>query len=237
MTVPATDDKEKATNPPAPGATKPDEQGGKTVPLPELLKEREKRQSIEAERDSLKQTLAYVQQQSQMRQPGFQPGFQQGFQQPIHQPMNPAAQEMQRLWETDTQKAVQAEIMMAMSWFDGVNQAVDQQENFVAGKYADFGNYRDQVRTYLRTIPLNQRTQPGVVEAAYYFVKGQQVDNIIKSSQEEIIRKIRAGEAIQGFDAGAGTPPPPQAKALSDEQKRVAAAMGLTPEQYQKNMK
>ena len=236
-----TEDKDKTTTPPAAGAPNPADQGGKTVPLPELLKEREKRQSTEAEKAqalaenaSLKQTIAYIQQQSQMRQQPQYPGNQYQQFQP-QQP--PVAQEMQRLWENDTQKAVQAEIMMAINWLDNVSQAVDMQESQIAQKYQDYGNFRDHVRSYMRSIPIAQRTQPGVVEAAYYFVKGQQMDSIVKSSQDEIIRKIRAGESIQGFDAGSGAPPPPTTKALTEEQKRVASAMGLTPEQYQKNMK
>jgi hypothetical protein len=153
------------------------------------------------------------------------------------QPIENNAQALQELWQNNPQKAVQTEIMMAINWFDRAGAQVDEQEASIAARYPDYNNFRTPIRNYLRTIPLQQRTQPGVVEAAYYFVKGQQVDNIIKSSNEELIRKMRAGEAIQGFDgAGAGAPPA-QDRALTDEQRRVAAAMGLTPEQYQKNMK
>lgn len=221
------------TTPPAGGANTPPDSGGKQVPLPELLKEREKRQGLEAERDSLRQTLAVLQQQQQQYRQQ-QPVYPQA-QQPV--PEQRIAQDMQQLWQENPQKAVQAEIMMAINWFDRAGAQVDAQEAQVATKYPDFNTFREPIRNYLRTIPLQQRTQPGVVEAAYYFVKGQQVDNIIKNSQEELMRKIRAGEAIQGFDgAGAGAPPP-QTRTLTEEQRRVASAMGMTPEQYLANVK
>jgi hypothetical protein len=218
---------------PAAGANKPaDEQGGKTVPLPELMKEREKRQGLEAERDSLRQTLAVLQQQAQARNQYQQPPVVQ--QQPQQNTDHVALQE---LWQSNPQKAVQTEIMMAINWFDRAGAQVDQQEAEIAVRYPDYNNFRTPIRNYLRTIPLQQRTQPGVVEAAYYFVKGQQVDNIIKTSNEELIRKMRAGEAIQGFDGAGQGAPIPQAKVLTEEQRRVASAMGITPEQYQANMK
>ena len=219
---------------PAAGAPNPAEnQGVKTVPLPELMKEREKRQGLEAERDSLRQTLAVLQQQAQARTQ-----YQQPMQPPMQQqPMHDDRAALQQMWQDNPQKAVQAEIMMAINWFDRAGAQVDEQEAAIAVRYPDYNNFRTPIRNYLRTIPLQQRTQPGVVEAAYYFVKGQQVDNIIKNSNEELIRKMRAGEAIQGFDgAGAGAPPM-QPQSLTEEQRRVAAAMGMTPEMYQKNMK
>ena len=219
---------------PAAGANSPADQGGKTVPLPELMKEREKRQGLEAERDSLRQTLAVLQQQAQQRNQ-----YQQPMQPPPmqHAPQQDDRAALQQMWQENPQKAVQTEIMMAINWFDRAGAQVDEQEAAIAVRYPDYNNFRTPIRNYLRTIPLQQRTQPGVVEAAYYFVKGQQVDNIIKTSNEELIRKMRAGEAIQGFDgAGAGAPPAQQ-QSLSEEQRRVAAAMGMTPEQYQKNMK
>lgn len=220
----------KSANPASPtsGAPKPDDNAGQRVPLAELMKEREKRQSLESERDSLRQALLYAQSQSSRPAASAAPT--------MGQPQ-PQPNEIQRLWESDPQRAVQAEIMMAINWMDGVSANVDQQEESVASKYPDYNNFRNQIRGYLRTIPIAQRSQPGVIEAAYYFVKGQSVDTVVKSAQEEILRKIRAGESIQGFDTPSMSPAPSQTAPLNEDQKRVAAAMGMSAEDYQKYMK
>lgn len=231
MTTQATSDPKQTppATPPASGATKPDDAGNR-VPLAELMKEREKRQTLEAERDGLKQALMYAQQQGAPRYPAApQPVA------PVQQ-ASPVAADMQRLWQEDPQRAVQAEIMMAINWMDNVSAGVDHQEAQAASKYSDYDQYRNQIRGYMRTIPIAQRSQPGVIDAAYYFVKGQSVDTVVKQAQEDLLRKIRNGEAIQGFETPS-TPPPPQQQTLTEDQKRVAVAMGMSPEDYQKYRK
>jgi len=147
-------------------------------------------------------------------------------------------QELDELWETDPRKAVQAEMMYGFNWYDGVNSALDTQRANLRAKYPDFNQYEAQAMNYVRTLPLNQRAMNGVVEAAYFLQKGQSSDSIYQSAMQEIIRKMQAGESIQGLPSGIPPVggPLPGAK-LNDQELAVAAAMGISPEDYMKNRK
>lgn len=147
-------------------------------------------------------------------------------------------QELDELWETDPRKAVQAEMMYGFQWYDQVNTALDSQRSSLRAKYPDFSQYESQAMNYVRTLPLNQRSMNGVVEAAYFLQKGQSSDQIYQNAMQEIIRKIQAGESVQGLPSGTppvGTPPP--GGKLTDQELAVAAAMGISPEDYMKNRK
>ena len=147
-------------------------------------------------------------------------------------------QELDELWETDPRKAVQTEMMYGFKWYDGVNSALDSQRAGLRAKYPDFNQYETQAMNYVRTLPLNQRAMNGVVEAAYFLQKGQSSDSIYQSAMQEIIRKMQAGESIQGLPSGIPPVggPVPGAK-LTDQELAVAAAMGISPEDYMKNRK
>ena len=219
--------------PPAQGVKPEDEQ--KTVPLQALKEERDKRQALQSEVENLKvftqQLQQHVQQAPQApQQYGYQPQQYAAQPQPQNHPLD-------QLWESSPKRAVQAEIMAAMSWYDKVNAGVDQQENQTAQKFTDFSQYREPIRAYLRTIPMQQRTVPGVVEAAYYFVKGQNVDKLVQAGQADVLEKIRRGEAVQGFETGAPITPQVPVNQPNEEQKRVASAMGLSVEDYMKNVR
>jgi len=209
----------------------------KTVPITALHEEREKRQALQAEIEALKKVagqnvlfdiegkpVSYQQPQVDQRQEQFK-------------------QEMDKLWETDPRKAVQAEIMSAMTWRDNQEANLDAQESKLSAKYADYNNYRGEIRQYLRTLPLDQRGGPGIAEMAYYLVKGQKVDVIINQTREQweadYRQKLANGDLAQGMPGGSVSAPfTPQGNVtLTEDQKKAAAAFGITEADYAKNMK
>lgn len=203
-----------------------DKQG--TVPLAALQEEREKRQQLQAENDRLASLLTggNHQQQSQPQQQQAQPDFR---------------QEVEKLWETDPRKAVQAEIMMGLSWLDSVNATLEDQMDRIAAKDANFVQYRGQVRNYLRTLPLNQRGQPGIVDLALAVVKGQNVDDIVERTKNDLYEKFKSGQlaGIAGLsDAGVVSGAPVQkGTQLTEDQLKAAAAMRIDPAEYAKYIK
>ena len=224
---------------PAPGAIKPGDaaaippEGDKTVPISALLEEREKRQSLQGQIESLKKVVG----QNVVFDMDGKPI---GYNQPINPQQNQQQQyeqNMEKLWESDPRKAVQTEIYQAMAWRDNQEAAVDNQENAVAGKYADFNEYRSDVRQYIRTLPLEQRGNQGVVELAYYVIKGQKVDNLIAKTREQVEseyrQKLASGQGVSPLPTGSsGAPPPANPGTLSQEEATAADAMGVPREDY-----
>ena len=216
----------KAGVPPAPA------QEG-MVPITALHEERQKRQEMQAQLDAMKKVMSNnvlfdmngnpVMQQQQQQAP------QQNYQ-----------QEMEKLWESDPRKAVQAEIYQAMAWRDRVDADVEGQASEVANKYPDFNNVRPEVMNYIRTMPLEQRSKPGIIEAAYYFIRGQRVDNIVAQKQKEMeaeyFRKFQAGELASMLPPGSMSAPssPQGAVTLTPDQKNAAAAMRIPEAEYAK---
>lgn len=210
----------------------------KVVPITALHEEREKRQQLQLEIDALKRVAGQnvlfdingnaVQTQSQPQQYDHQEAFR---------------QEVEKTWETDPRKAVQMEIMSALAWRDRQDAIVDAQENAVATKYSDFNDYRGEVKQYIRSLPIDQRGRDGVVELAYYVVKGQRVDNIVARTRQDIeadyLRKFQAGELAQGLPGGAASSPniPQNSVVLNDQQRRACEALGITEMDYIKHMK
>ena len=189
-----------------------------TVPLSALHEERTKRQNLEAE-------LAQLRDMVQQRQP------QQQYQQ--QQPQNQMQLEIEKLWDTDPRKAVQAEIMVAMNWRDQIEANLSSQAHSLSQKYTDFNTYRPQAEQYVRSLPLDQRSDPRVMEVAYLVVRGQNVDTIIEQQKNELYEKFRSGEFVSPQPPGTYTAPPTQGgPQLTQDQINAAAAMGLTPEQY-----
>ena len=226
---------------PLPGQTEPDssetptdgkqEVDEKTVPLAALQEERGKRQDLQAELDVLRQ-VAGDNVLFDMNGKPVQAAPGQG--QPATEPQpNRVAEELDKLWEENPRKAVQVEIMAAQAWRDNQEAQLDQQIMAAGNKYADFGTHRATVRQYIRALPVDQRAKPGVVDLAYYVVKGQNSGNAVEQARQEILRKIQAGEQVQGLPKGTkSAPATPKGVVLNEEQLKVADAMGLTPEQY-----
>ena len=212
--------------PPAPA------QEGTTVPIAALHEEREKRQQMQAQLDAMKKVMSnnvlfdmngnpVMQQHQQQQQPDY-------------------SAQVEKLWETDPRKAVQAEIYAAMSWRDRVDAEVEGQAAEVSTKYQDFNTLRPEVMNYIRTMPIEQRNRPGIIEAAYYFIRGQKVDNIIAQKQREMeseyLRKFQAGEMASMLPPGSVSSPPVQqgAVTLTQDQKNAAAAMRVPEAEYAK---
>lgn len=193
------------------------------VPLPALQEERTKRQELEAEVGRLRAQVAQPQQQ----------------QQAVAQ-VDPKI-ELEKLWDTDPRKAVQVEIMYAMDWRDRVDASLNTQADQLAMKYPDFNNYRSSTLGYIRTLPAHQRGAAGILEAAYYMVRGQNVDQLLQARETELLEKYRRGEiTAQQLATPAGSfsaPTSPQGTVLTADQLAVASAMGLTPEGYASQIK
>lgn len=208
---------------PAPAAVKPPDG---MVPLPALQEERSKRQELEAEVARLR---------SQVNQP-----VQQQQSQGIAQ-IDPKV-ELEKLWDTDPRKAVQVEIMYAMDWRDRQDATLNSQADQLAMKYGDFNNYRSSALGYVRNLPAHQRGAPGILEAAYYMVRGQNVDQLLLARETELMEKYRRGEITAQQltqPAGSFSAPltAPGSVTLTQDQLAVAAAMGMTPESYASQIK
>lgn len=219
------------TDPVVTGATKPgtpapaSKEPEKTVPLAALHEEREKIRSLREEIESLKAVV-----HNRPYTPEAAP-------QPSRTQLN--QQQMDQMWESDPRRAMQAEIGMAINWFDQASAEVDNQADAVATKYTDFNTYRSDVMRHLRVLPLESRNRPGVVEAAYFYVKGQKADNLVNLSREELISRIRAGERVQGLDgAYTSSGPAPVVKGEpTQDQIRMAANMRIPIDEYMRNVR
>ena len=205
----------------------------KQVPLPALQEERQRRQeeqtrsqNLEQEIADLKRTVAESQYQQQV-----QPQQQQ-------QQVDPKA-ELEALWEEDPKKAVRVEIMYAMDWRDRVESGLESEADALARKFPDFNTYRSTALGQVRSLPLNQRGGQGILEAAYFMVRGQNTDKIVKDQEADLLEKYRRGEiTAQGLatpPGSYGSPAPVQGATATDEQMRVAEVMGMTVEDYMAN--
>jgi hypothetical protein len=211
----------------------------KTVPLAALHEERSRRQELQAELEVLKQVAGdQILFDINGRPVRSMPGQQQPQPQQPGQAPNQTAQELEKLWETDPRKAVQVEIMAAMSWRDNQDAQVDTQMLQAQGKYDDFNQYEPVIRQYIRALPLEERSKQGVVDLAYYVVKGQNANNAVERARQEMLQKMKAGQGAQALTPGTKpSPARPKGDALTEEQMKVADAMGLSPEQYKNAMK
>jgi phage I-like protein len=78
---------------------------------------------------------------------------------------------------------------------------------------------------------------------AYYIVKGQKVDGIIAQTKEQweadYRQKLANGDLAQGMPGGSVSAPfvPQGNVTLTEDQKKAAAAFGITEADYVKNMK
>lgn len=218
------------------GASPAPAQEGATVPITALHEEREKRQQLQAQLEAMKKVMS----NNVLYDVNGNPVMQQPTQQPVQQNYQ---QEIDKLWESDPRRAVQAEIYSAMAWRDRVDADVESQSSEVSGKYADFNTLRPEIMNYMRTLPIEQRNKPGIIEAAYYFIRGQKVDNIVAQKQRELeaeyLRKFQAGELASMLPPGSVTNPPvPQGTiTLTEEQRKAAAAMRVPEAEYAKWIK
>lgn len=204
-------------------------QPGAMVPLSALHEERQKRQELSAQLEQLQQTVRGMQGTGQ---PQGQPAPQEQ-----NQGLTPEA--VDKLWEEDPKQAVRTEILMAFNWYDRMGAGLEGAADSLAGRMPDFNTVRGQVMNYIRTLPLNQRT-PQAVEQAYYMMRGQNVDAIIRQREQEWQQRSGAPAQFQvpttgTYGAGPVTPGP--GIQLTNEQLAAADAMGMSREEYAKNIK
>jgi hypothetical protein len=194
------------------------------VPLPALQEERTKRQQLESEVAELRRMVTGNQYQQQQQQPQVDP-----------------RKELDQLWEQDPRKAVQVEIMYAMDWRDRIDSSLDIQADQLAQRFPDFNNYRSTTLGYVRNLPLNQRGTQGILEAAYFMVRGQNADTMLQQREADLLERYRRGEigaAALGTPSGAfSSPTLNPGIQLTPEQHSVADAMGMTDAQYAANIK
>jgi hypothetical protein len=223
------------------GGKQPDSQptgdtGGQqqTVPLRALQEEREKRQALQTRVEQLTQ---YVQQIA--HNPGATT-YGNAPQSPsqAHSGTNAGSQvDIDKLWESDPRKAVQATIQQSLSTYDSINASLESQASYLSNKYPDFNEYRQTAMNYLRTLPYDQRAQDGIVELAYMVARGQNVDNLIKTREQQLMEKFQRGElagSMTGTPAGAAgmTMVPGDQPQLTADQKVAAEAMGISEADY-----
>ena len=200
----------------------------KQVPLPALQEERAKRQEAVSTAEKLTQEIADLKQMVANQQ--LQP-------QQNQQPQLDPRAELDQVWEDDPKQAVRMEIMYAMDWRDRQDSSLNAQADGLATRYKDFNDFRSVAMTQVRNLPLNQRGNPGVLEAAYFMARGQGADAMIQQREAALLEKYRNGEInAQGLAtpaSGAFTAPPTDPSLqITEEQARVASAMGLSNEEY-----
>ena len=219
------------TQAPAPGAENAGDQ--KTVPLAALHEEREKRQALQAEMEQLRDMVM-----SNANAPQNQYGQQQQYGQPPQQQFAPPPQDqLAALWEQDPRKAVQAEVAMAFDWRDRVEANLDYEIEMAKKQNPDFVKYEPEIRNYIRRVPVTQRGNRGLANMAYFVVKGQRGDADWKIRESELREKLKRGESVQGVSGTLGTPAPASGPQYTEDESKVAAAMGMSVEDYVKNRK
>ena len=214
---------------PKPDATTPPVVKSETgqVPITALHEERTKRQSLEREVEQLREAVtnrAYEQQVQPQQQP------------PQQSTQGMTQEQMNQMWEYNPRGAVQAEIMQHAAWRDAIDASVSQQSAVLQNKYVDFNEHRQTAETYVRSLPLEQRANPRVMETAYFIVRGQNVDKALEKQKADLYTQFQQGNGA----AAVSTPPvgtysaPPVTPGvqLTQEQLTAANAMGLTPEAY-----
>jgi GH24 family phage-related lysozyme (muramidase) len=222
----------------AQGQGQPANQDPKTVPITALHEERDKRQALQSELDQLKKIVeGYTRNPQQFQQQQqFQPSY--GYQQPQqqYQPQQQAftQERLEQLWEQDPVKAFRTEMSAALQWRDWVETKTDAQMDDAKTRYSDFDKYEPQVRRYIRQLPIEQRAGESIVDAAYFIVKGQNADNIVKARETELLEKIKRGEQIQGFQYGSAGTPSPDGDKYTDQETKAAETMGIPVAEYVK---
>jgi len=239
------DVKPAGTGAPAAGAgAKPPEikPDAATVPIAALHEERTKRQALDTK---LAQLTAIFGDKFKVDEQGNVVSIQQA--PAVATPQAPQGQEqylkeLNKAWEEDPRKAVNMEMMMALNWYDSLNTALETQKEVVKTRYPDFGNFEAEINRHLKKLPMDQRSQAGAVELAYLVIKGTKADSLLQSEKDkavaELIKRIQAGEQIQGITSGTvSVPSSTSGPKPTQEQIQAANAMGMKIEDYMKHTK
>jgi hypothetical protein len=147
------------------------------------------------------------------------------------QPANTIQQELDEAWERDPREAVRKELMYGFSWYDQVNTQMDMQRDFLRKKYPDFSKFEMSAMNSVRMLPLNQRSQHGVVEAAYFYHKGQAQEVPAPVQQAPVYDTMKVPQGISG---GGMSPVKITGAQPTADEIAVANAMGVAVEEYMK---
>ena len=221
----------------APGSAPAGTEQHKQVPIAVMHEERDKRQAAEAANAELRAELEALRSNQQQFHP--QPQFQQPYQQPqgpYPTPPPNVREQIDALWQEDVRKGMQAEMLAMMNYRDWVDTKIDNEFDATRGRHAaDFSNYEPKIRSYIRSLPIDAKGQPNIVEAAYLMVKGQDTDNIIKARDAEMAKKYQGQFSAQGMNGAFGPAQPASGSpVLTPEERGAAHAMGLSDEDYLK---
>lgn len=208
-------------------------QGAQQVPITALHEEREKRQALAEKVEALEAQLTRLSTNSQNQATTTTSGNQQS--------SADSQAQLDALWRSDPRQAMRVELGGALDWADRVNMTVEEQADTMSGRkeYADFGTYRAEIMRHVRKLPLAQRGTPGVIETAYFLVKGRNSEAVSAQRTTDALNKMKAGEAAgtstaAGGNAGGTTQ---TQTGLTDHERAAAAAMGVSEEEYSKYRK
>jgi hypothetical protein len=236
-----------AADPNKTGEGAADPKGDKNqVPVAALQEERTKRQAVEAKMKQLESLFANqisydsqgnVVPKANPNQPNVNSyGTAEGtvYPQGQQQTWEGVRKQLDEMWENDPRKAMQSEMTIAIGYYDQISTAVEEQMDEMAKKAKDFDAYRAPIRQYLRKLPMNQRANPGIVEAAYFLQKGQSIDQIIENERKTLAERVAAGESIQNIPTGGAAPLPGNsgARQYTKDEQAIAQQYGQTAEEY-----
>ena len=224
---------------PAQGAApaKPAEPTGqKFVPISAMHEERDRRQAAEAKYSELQSEINNLKQMVGQYQQPQQQQFQNPYgANPIQQAPPNVKEQIDALYNEDIRKGFQAEMMAMMQYRDWVDTKVDSELEQLRGKASDFGQYESKVRSYVRSLPMDAKAQPNIVQAAYLMVRGQDADNLVKAKEAELMRRYQGAAGATGLTGTFGTPSPASdGTTLSNDEMLAAQALGMKPEDYLK---
>jgi len=209
----------------------------KEVPITALHEERDKRQALQTKLDNLSRSMGVTYDvDGQPVLPNQVPNQNQAVTPDTN--VNSFATELEKTWEEDPRKAVQMEINAALTWYDGVSAGVDSQMESARSTHKDFNLYSEDVSKYIRMLPPGQRNQQGIIENAYWLVKGQKVDTVLAANQQANTQRIQVAGAATGMGGGTSSSTAAGGTVrLTAEQVRVSEAMNMTPQEYAAGMK
>ena len=204
--------------------------GDKKVPLAALHEAREEIKALKTQMDQLKSMVPGVYYDAQGNPVSVQPP---NATNPVTPPAQTLQAEMDQAFEMgDYKRAVALQLRAYHDWSESTRNSVDDQIDSLLQEQPDAAKYLPQMRKYLRTIPLEQRSAAGTAKLAYFVVKGQNVDKVVAEAQKQWEQKLNGGLAAQGVSAGAGLASGTGPRSFTKDEIAIAANYGMKPEEY-----
>lgn len=221
---------------------------GKTVPITALHEERDKRQALQAQLNNMNAALASKGIEVEfdasgnvvVKNPDPDPAPA-GTGTPLNNGMT--REQLEAMWETDPKAAMRAELMTGLTWLDGVNMQLRLVEAEFAKKHPDYAQHQTEILKYLAKVSPAQRADPSIIQVAYNAVRGSSsnLDALIEAKVQEKLALMGKGNSAHaaagipfGGSSGSGSGAAGDVGKLTTDQIAVAAAMGMSPEEYAK---